>query len=288
MTDRELRFFPGCAMDGAGAEYGRSTVAVLEALGVPVRVLDDWNCCGATAARHEDPALAVRLSGRNLALAAREDCDLLVNCAACYNNLAYSREYLAEHPTAWPAAAGDGARPESAAVRHLLTVLTADAVLERIAERVVRPLTGRRFACYYGCLLVRPGGYTAVDDPENPHRMDDLLRLCGAETVDWSYKTDCCGGSASLTDNPAAVELMARLFDSCLQQDVGALVTACPLCQVNLDAWQGKVGALLGRDVQLPIYYFTELVAYALGLPGVDRWLSAHITDARAPLRKCR
>lgn len=287
MTANGLRFFPGCAMDGAGAEYGRSTVAVLEALGVSAPVLADWNCCGATAARHEDPELAVRLSARNLALAAGEGCDLLVNCAACYNNLAWSRQYLAERPQAWPSSPG-AARPEAATVLHLLTVLASEPMLERLAKKISRPLAGMRLACYYGCLLVRPGGYTHVDDAENPHRMDDLLRLCGADTVDWSYKTDCCGGSASMTDNPVAVELMARLFDSCLQQDVTALVTACPLCHVNLDAWQKKVGALLGREVRLPVYYFTELVALAMDLPGVDKWLSGHITDARLELRKCR
>jgi NADPH-dependent glutamate synthase beta subunit-like oxidoreductase len=210
MTAKGLRLFPGCAADGAGAEYGRSTVAVLEALGVAVRVLADWNCCGVTGARHEDPELAVRLSARHLALAAGEGCDLLVNCAACYNNLAWSRQYLAEHPQTWPAPPG-AARPEAATVLHLLAVLTSEPMLERLAKKIARPLAGMRLACYYGCLLVSPGGYTHVDDAENPHRMDDLLRLCGADTVDWSFKTDCCGGSASMTDSNPLPAVCARV-----------------------------------------------------------------------------
>ncbi len=175
MTSKDLRFFPGCALEGTGAEYGHSTLAVLEALGSPVRVLEDWNCCGATAARSEDPALAVRLSARNLALAAREGCDLLVNCAACYNNLAYSRRYLAEHPQSQPPSGGP--RPESTAVYHLLEIVTSEEMVARLSDRIRRPLKGLRLACYYGCLLVRPGGYARADDPENPHRMDDLMRL---------------------------------------------------------------------------------------------------------------
>jgi heterodisulfide reductase subunit B len=289
MTSKDLRFFPGCALEGTGAEYGRSTLAVLKALDSPVRVLNDWNCCGASAARSEDPALAVRLSARNLVLAAREGCDVLVTCAACYNNLAYSRHYLKEHPEAWPASRSSGeARPESAAVFHLLELMTSEKMLARLSERLAQSLAGMRLACYYGCLLVRPGGYTNVDDAENPHLMDDLMRLCGAETIDWSYKTDCCGGSASLTQGAVALELMARIFDSCLEQDVTALVTACPLCHMNLDAWQKKAGEALGREIRLPVYYFTELLGLAMGLPDVAKWFKGHLTHAGIPLRKCR
>ena len=289
MIDRDLAFFPGCALDGAGREYGRSTLAVLEALDRPVRVLDDWNCCGATAARNTDPELSVRLCARNLALAAQQDRDLLVNCAACYNNLAHCRQYLMEHPEVRPPDAGESsAAPESANVQHLLTLLTTEELMERLRGRLSRPLGDMRLACYYGCLLVRPGGYTHVDDPENPTRMDELMRLCGAETIDWSYKTDCCGGSFSLTREDTAVDLMARIFAAAADQGATGLVTACPLCQMNLDAWQRQVGKVLGRDVSMPVYYFTELLALAMDLPGVQEWLAGHMTGARAAARECR
>jgi len=287
MTPKQMLFFPGSAMDGAGSEFGHSMLAVLDALGQPVRILDDWSCCGASAARSTDVELSVRLSARNLALAAGRYCDVLVSCAACYNNLAHTQNYLGENPEAWPTVEGQE-RPEAADVFHLLTVLTAEEMLERLRHKIVRPLADMRLACYYGCLLVRPGGYTYVDDSENPQTMDKLLRACGADTVDWSYKTDCCGGSSSLTQKKTAVGLMAKIFRSAMQQGADAMVTACPLCHMNLDAWQQEVGSVLGEDLSIPVYYVTELMALAMGLEGVETWLKGHLTDAQLAVKETR
>ncbi len=267
-------------MDGTGAEYGHSMLAVLTALGSPVQVLEDWNCCGATASRTVDAALTARLGGRNLALAAQRGCDVLVNCAACYNNLAFSAAYLRDKPQTWDQI-GLGRPAEVPRVVHLLSVLASPEMLQRLAPKVTRPLRGMRLACYYGCLLVRPGGYTAVDDAENPQTMDVVMRACGAATVDWAYKTDCCGGSFALSNQDVAVELTARLFRSALEQGAGAIVTACPMCHMNLDSRQKEVGEVLGRDVRMPIYYVTELLAAAMGLEGAEGWLRRHLTDAR-------
>ncbi len=290
MKAKELLFFPRCAMDGMGSEFGHSTVAVLAALGRPIRILEDWNCCGASAARDVDRELSVRLSARNLALAADRDCDVMVNCAACYNNLAFSRNFLEDHPEAWPASleTASAARPESAEVHHLLTILAGQDMQNRLAEKVVHPLAEMRLACYYGCLLVRPQQYARVDDAEDPCLMEELMGICGAQSIDWSYKTDCCGGSFALIDKPISVDLVARIFQDALAQDVTGLVTACPLCHMNLDAWQRNVSEKIGRTVHLPIYYFTELLALAMDLPGVRKWLGSHLTDARQDVRKCR
>ena len=288
MTEKELVLFPGCAMDGAGKEYGHSTLAVLEALGAGVDVLDDWNCCGATAARGLDPELSIGLSARNLALAAKAGRDVLVSCAACYNNLAYSRSVLQENPDAWGQSDCDRSALESTKVHHLLNVLTTEDMLQRLHKKITRPLAGVRLVCYYGCLLVRPGGYTQVDDRENPHLMDDLMQLCGAETVDWSCKTDCCGGSFSLTDEEMAVGMMARIFTAALDRGATGIVTACPLCHMNLDAMQRQAGQRLDRKLSMPIYYFTELLGMAMDIKGADKWLTGHITNASKAVRNCR
>lgn len=287
MTPKELLLFPGCSLEGTGREYGQSTLAVLEALGRPVRVLDDWNCCGATAARHVDLGLSVRLSGRNLALAAKQNCDVLVNCAACYNNLSHCRHYLDEHRDAWRSLDGLPS-PNDAEVYHLLTLLSGEAMIDGLKQKIVRPLDDMRLACYYGCLLLRPDAYTHVDDPENPQSMEALMGLCGAETIDWSYKTDCCGGSYSVTRKDTCLDLMSRIFASAVEQGATAFVTACPLCQMNLDAWQGQVAKQIGREVKMPVYYVTELLALAMGLDGVEKWLKSHLTDARPTVRSCR
>ena len=288
MTSRELIFFPGCSLEGTATEYGQSTLAVLDVLERPIRVLDDWNCCGATAARSIDPELSIRLCARNLSLAAKQGCDLLVNCAACYNNLAHSRCYLESHPDLRRRFGMEPEAVESVEVHHLLNLLTTDEMLDRLRRSVTRRLDGMRLACYYGCLLVRPDESTQVDDPEDPQVMDDLMRICGAQTIDWSYKTDCCGGSFSLTSKDSALKLIERIFAAALEQDVTGIVTACPLCQMNLDAWQREIGKAMGRKVSIPVFYFTELLALAMDLEGVRRWFRSHMTSARRVLRKCR
>ena len=280
-----LAFFPGCSLEGTGREYGESTLAVLKALGREVSVLEDWNCCGAAAVRDVDRRLFVGLCARNLTLAARQNCDLLVACAACYNNMAFSRGHLADHPEDWTDTQRT-ARPETVNVYHLLTVLTEQEVIDHLRENIVRPLVDVKLACYYGCLLVRPDTYVNIDDPENPQLMDGLMKVCGARTIDWSYKTDCCGGSFALTRKDIMVDLVARIFEAALAQEVTGLVTACPLCQMNLDAWQSAVRKQTGRTFSLPVYHFTELLALAMDLPEVPKWLSRHVTDARGALKR--
>ncbi len=288
MASKKLAFFPGCSLDGTGSEYGHSTLAVLEAIGKPAEILEDWNCCGATAARGIDLGLSVRLAGRNLALGAKQGCDVLVACAACYNNMAFSREHLSKHPEDFCEPGFENARPESVDVYHLLSVLSDEATLETIGSKITNPLEDLVLASYYGCLLVRPGSYTNVDDRENPQLMDKMMQLCGAKTVDWSYKTDCCGGSASLTRKPAAMKLMGRIFDDAMSRGANAIVTACPLCHMNLDAFQKDVAAELGKDVSMPVFYFTELLALAMGLEGTAKWFKGHLTNPASVVRNCR
>jgi len=288
MDSKRLAFFPGCSLDGTGREYGHSTLAVLEALGRPVEILEDWNCCGATAARGIDLGLSVRLSGRNLALSARQGCDVMVACAACYNNMAFARDHLAKCPEDFSEPGFEQVRPESVEVHHLLSVLSSDKMLEAVSSRISNPLDDMVLACYYGCLLVRPGSYTQVDDRENPQLMDKMMKLCGAKTVDWSYKTDCCGGSASLTRKESAIKLMSRIFTDAIGRGANAIVTACPLCHMNLDAFQRDVGAEMGKDLSMPVFYFTELMALAMGIEGAAKWFKGHLTSPAPVVRNCR
>ena len=288
MASKKFAFFPGCSLDGTGSEYGHSTMAVLNALGTPAEILEDWNCCGATAARGIDLGLAVRLAGRNLALGAKQGCDVLVACAACYNNMAFTQDHLAKHPEDFSEPGFEKARPESVEVHHRLSILSTDQMLDTIKSKVSNRLDDLVLASYYGCLLVRPGGYTAVDDRENPQLMDKMMQLCGAKTVDWSYKTDCCGGSSSLTRKDSAMKLMARIFDDAIGRGANAIVTACPLCHMNLDAFQKDVAAELGKDISMPVFYFTELLALAMGLEGTSKWFKGHLTNPAPVVRNCR
>ncbi len=273
----DYSYFPGCSLHSTAIEYGDSAQAVLAALGAELYELEDWNCCGATSAHSLNHFLALALPARNLALAQRSGRDLVLPCAACFNRHKTTDFVLRAEPDL-------RARLEqvvgfsfdgSVAVRPLLDVVGNQIGLEQIQARVKRPLEGLHVVAYYGCLLVRPPAVTQFEDPENPTLMYRLLETLGAHPLPWSYATECCGGGLSLTKSSLAARLVARLAERAREAGAQAIVTSCPLCQVNLEMRQPR-GA-----PPLPIFYFTELIGLAFCLAEVDRWWSKHLIDPR-------
>ena len=271
----KVSYYPGCSLTGTAREYDESTQAVCQALGIELDELEDWNCCGASSAHSTDEFLSVALPARNLSLAEEKGLDLVVPCAACFQRLKVVQKRLTASPTS------DFPDGDKVNVKHLLDLCSEDEVLQRVKENVKRPLSGLRVACYYGCLLVRPPKVTDAVDHENPQNMDELVNLVGAESVTWSYKTDCCGGSLVLSRTDVVRRLIQKLLDMALEAGADCLVTCCPMCQSNLDTRQGQLSKETGRNYRVPIFYFTELLGLALGLPGVDRWLKRHLTSPR-------
>lgn len=273
-------FYPGCSLHSTGLEYGLSARAVFGHLGLALNELPGWNCCGASSAHALNPTLALALPARTLALAQTAGRDLVTPCAACFNRLKGAEHALRTDP-------GMRAEIESligfhytgqVAVRPLLAVLYEDCGPDRIAAEVRRPLSGLKVVAYYGCLLVRPPKVTQFDDPDNPHVMADLLRAAGAEVKPWSYATECCGGSLSLSRSDVVRALVTRLVERAREAGAEALVTACPLCQVNLEMRQA-------RTPKMPAFYFTELLGLAFGLPQARKWWGMHLIDPRPALR---
>ncbi|RME39349.1 MAG: heterodisulfide reductase subunit B, partial [Thermoflexia bacterium] len=253
-------YYPGCTIGTTAVEFGLSTDAVCEALGVELVELEDWNCCGASSAHSLDHELARRLPARNVALAQKEGLDIVAPCPACYQHVLQADRVLRENAE-W--------RREMEAllgftytgqprVRHLLEVLTEPEVLEAVRRRVTRPLTGLRVASYYGCVLVRPPEFTGWDDPEHPTRMDRLMAALGAEPVEWSYKVDCCGASLSLSRSEVVVRLSSRLAQEAQEAGADVIACACGMCQINLDTRQNL-------ERKIPALYFTELMGLAFG-----------------------
>jgi len=273
-------FYPGCSLHSTGLEYGLSSRAVFQHLGLELNELRGWNCCGASSAHALDSNLALTLPARTLALAQRFDRDVVTPCAACFSRLKSADHTLRSDPekrAETEAAVGFKFSGE-VAVRHLLAVLGEDYGPGRIADQVRRPLTGLKVVPYYGCLIVRPPQVAGFDDPDDPHVMADLLRAAGAEVKSWSYATDCCGGSLSLSRADVVQGLVGRLVERAREAGAEALVTACPLCQVNLEMRQ--TGA-----PKMPAFYFTELIGLALDLPQAKRWWPKHLIDPRPLLR---
>lgn len=259
-------FYPGCSLESTARDYYQSTQAVAQALGLALPELEDWTCCGSTPAHQSSPVLALALPAKNL-LAARGG-TVAVCCAACYGRLKAANHKLARDPQARARVAEalgsdyDGSTP----VKHLLEILARDIGLARLKARVSKPLRGLKVAAYYGCLLVRPPEVTNFDDPENPRLLDDILAAAGAELVEWPHKTECCGASFSITN----VEIVQKLSRDILAmaRDAGAdcIATACGMCQLNLDLRQDDIEQKTGEKLQLPVFYFTQLLGLAFGL----------------------
>jgi heterodisulfide reductase subunit B2 len=275
-------YYPGCSLHGTANDYSSSTEAVCRALGIELRELDDWNCCGASSAHATNPWLAHGLVGRNLRLVEQTGLkDLVLPCAACYARFKETQHALADAGTAAKIAEVVGAPvPTDLTIEPLLAIVSQPACTEKLRASVVRPLTGLKIAPYYGCLLTRPPQVTHFDDPEEPETLDQLLRLVGAEVVRWPGKTACCGSSLALTRTDVVLDLSHQLLAWAEEAGADAIATACPMCHSNLDIRQGQMRRAKVGDHKLPVFYFTELVGLALGLGVKELGITKHMTDA--------
>lgn len=277
---KDYAYFPGCSLRGTGAEFGASLEAVFRHLGYTLEELPDWNCCGATSGHAIRPRTALALAIRNLAQAAATHKPLVVPCAACYHNLRAARLAVEEGDPALVAEALPipAAGIAAVSVVHPLEVLSSKEALAEVRAKVVDKLAGFRVASYYGCLLSRPPKAVKFDDTENPTAMDRIVAAIGAQPVDWSWKVDCCGGNLSLSATEVAVDLIAKILAGAEEAGANAIAVACPLCHANLDTRQFEASRKLRRKVEIPVFYFTELMALAYDLPRAEKWLRKHIT----------
>jgi heterodisulfide reductase subunit B len=246
-------------------------------LGVELLELPDWNCCGASAAHSTDDVLAYQLAGRNLKIAAEEGKDLVIPCAACYSRLKAAEKTERETTSAVSG---------NIRVLSILEFLAGAEMAEKIQTLKKRSLEGLRVVCYYGCLYSRPPRITGAKNYENPDEMDRLLKRIGVESLPWSYKTDCCGGSLVLTRTDIVRRLTQKLFDRALDTGAEAIVVACPLCQANLDTRQEEISREAGKNYTIPIFYFTELLGIALGHRDPGKWWKKHFVDPSGLLSK--
>ncbi|MDD3180374.1 MAG: CoB--CoM heterodisulfide reductase iron-sulfur subunit B family protein [Opitutaceae bacterium] len=263
-------YFPGCSLEKMAQSYHLSALETTRVLGVELKELEDWNCCGATAYFHVDELLAYTLSARNLAMAEKEKLNLVAPCSGCYKNMYFTREHLLRDPDLAEhindALAEDNLRfSGSANVQHLLEVFVHEVGLKEIRAKVTNPLKGLRVAPYYGCQILRPR--KDHEDIEQPRYFEELVGALGAEPVDYPLRLRCCGGALILTNRVAALSMVRNLLESAVKAGAAVVATACPLCQVNLECYQKQVNKEFGTEFYLPIMYFTQLIGLALGIP---------------------
>lgn len=283
-------YFPGCSSSEGGAKaYGWSAQAVSKALDIELVELNDWNCCGSTPSSSVDELGSLCLAARDLALAEKRELGLVTPCSACYVIFNRTNSYLKDYPSVKAKvdealAAGGLEYHGTVRVRHLLDAFVNDIGYDEINSKVQRNLGGLKVAPYYGCQIVRPR--FGFDHPEFPQSLDKLIASLGGEPVPFPMKSRCCGGSLIISEEALALDLIKKLLDSAVRNGAECLVTVCPLCQTNLDAYQSRVNKKFKTNFNLPILFFTQLMGVAFGLSGKDLGLKTSIVPVERVLAK--
>ncbi len=286
----KVAYYPGCSGQGTSLEYDRSTRAVCAAVGLELVDVPDWSCCGSSPAHTVNHVLSAALSARNLDLAHSLGLDVVATpCPSCLTNLrnaALEMEDEAFRDTV--NALLD--RPYAGRVdpQSVLQVLVEQVGVDEVARRVTRPLTGLRVACYYGCIMNRPPERMRFDDHENPMAMDRLMEAAGAEVAPFPLKVECCGASFGVPRGDIVARLSGKLLDAARGLGVDAVVTACPLCQMNLDLRQSQINAALREHFRIPVFYYTQLLGLALDVPRSELGLDRLCVDPRLALGKIK
>jgi heterodisulfide reductase subunit B len=281
-----IAYYPGCSLHSSAAEYGKTTEAIAEELDLELVEPPGWICCGSSPAHTTDHVLATQYPVVNLSIVEQMGLtEMTAPCSACYIRFKAATHEMAHNPHI-ASQVTDAIEYEyqgSVRVMHLVEALIDKVGLDKIEEKVKKPLEGLKVACYYGCYLTRPADITGAEHPEYPMDMDYLMQRLGAEVVDWDYKTDCCGGSLGLTQTPIAHEMTAKVLRNAHERGADAVVTVCPLCHVNIDGRQGQIKDL---GFEIPVLYATQLAALALGLGEKTALLNKNLVDPRPLLKE--
>lgn len=283
--------YSGCSLEISASNYLISFEAVAKALGMNLKEIDDWNCCGASIAYVGGNEMQQKvLNARNLALAEKQGgFDIIAPCSSCYIMMIKTNHDMQTNPELAAKinsvlAEGGLNYTGSLKVRHVLDVLVNDVGLEKIKSLVKKPLTGVKIAPYYGCQTTRP--YGEYDSVENPTSMDKLLGALGAEVVAWDKKVKCCGSGIFFTEMENCGPLARDLIDSAAAAGAEAIGVGCPMCQMNLEVYQPKLNQMLGANLKMPVLFITQLMALAFGMDAnADAAMNRNIIQPEGKLR---
>ncbi len=254
-------YYPGCTLRTKAKDLDTYARSSAEALGIELEEPAEWQCCGGAYTTAKDE-IATKLSAvRTLNAAKTADRPLITVCSACHNVIKQTN-YDIVNDEEMAAKINNYLKLEEpysgeTTVYHYLEMLRDVVGFDNLAQKAVNPFKGKKIAAYYGCLLLRPSKALAMDDPENPVIMEDFIRAIGGTPVIYSQRNECCGGYITMEDKAQAQKRSAAVMDSAADQGADMVITACPLCLYNLKKNSGS---------ELPVYYFTELLAEALGV----------------------
>ncbi|MGO9380114.1 MAG: CoB--CoM heterodisulfide reductase iron-sulfur subunit B family protein [Dissulfurispiraceae bacterium] len=280
----EMAYYPGCSLHATSAFYDVQCREVLSRLDVDLKEIKDWNCCGATSAAKTNEFLAVALPARNLGIADASGYEeIMIPCALCYSRTLLTQKALEGDKDLRNSINAELSEKVQGKIklRSILDVLAGKVTSGELAAAAGKKLAGLKPACYYGCLQTRyPMDIDIGDSVENPQGMEIVCRALGAEAIQWGYKTGCCGASASLNDTDLSVRLMSKVVKDAVARGANCFVTACPMCQLNLDAYQQKVGERYGISERLPVYFITELIGISMEIGVAELQIDKHVIEA--------
>ncbi|MBI5966539.1 MAG: CoB--CoM heterodisulfide reductase iron-sulfur subunit B family protein [Deltaproteobacteria bacterium] len=263
-------YYPGCSLHSTASDYQQSIDSVFQRLSIELEEIADWTCCGASAAHVSDPLLPLVLPVKDLLKAEKMGLEVVAPCAACYNRMRQANHKLRENAQLRQKVNQilQADYRAQVKVRHISDVVVNEYGLEAIARLRQHDLQGMKVVCYYGCLAARPQKIVAFDDAVYPSYLDRLIRTLGGEPIEWPFKTECCGGSFSVSKKEVVLKLTHDLLDMAQNLGAEAMVVDCPLCQFNLDFRQEEVEKQYRVRYALPVFYFTQLLGICLGLRG--------------------
>ena len=274
----KLGFYPGCSLEGTAREYTESVEALAKAFGIELQPTPDWNCCGATAAHNLNKALSLALPARILALAEQAGMkEILVPCAACSNRLLVTQHELFEHAGLKKQVEEIMEMPLNKPIRILNVIqFIQEYILPGLPQKMKHSF-GKKSVCYYVCLLVRPHDVLQFDRVEDPQSMDEVMRAIGAETIDFPFKTECCGAGLSVSRTDLVAKLSGKIVKEAEERGAETIIVACPMCHANLDMRRSAIDKFLGKKSKIPVLYLTQAIGAAIGLSEKETGVKRHL-----------
>lgn len=278
----DYTYYPGCSLESAHSSYNDSVKKIFSHLDCNLIELEDWNCCGATSYMSVKEIVGFAISARNLALAEKHKRDVIAPCSSCYTILAKTHRYMKELPELHDKineCLKEGGLEYNLTinVRHPLDVLINDIGIEKIKAKAKFSLDGLKIANYYGCQIVRPE--KGFDDREEPMTMDNLFSAIGAENIYYPMKVKCCGGMLMTTYEDVALKLSKEIIECAVENKANCIVTTCPLCQMNLEAYQDEINKAYKTNYNMPILFFTQVLGLAFGFSDKELGIDKNLTE---------
>ncbi len=275
--------YTGCVAKGAGRELMTATTLACEKLGIELVEMTDAACCGAGVISEDNPMIADIVNARTFALAEEMGLDIINICGTCQGVHRKFQKKMADDP-AYMARVNEALKKETgreykgtAKARHMYEVLLGDYGLDKLKEAVTKPLKGLKVAPFYGCYALRPHDYSDLKDPDNPDELERLIEALGCDVIDYPAKLKCCGFPILMMNKANSLQLSGNAIADAKDAGADCIVTPCPLCHLNMDAYQPEIESIMGKKLNLPILHIPQLVAMALGFSTSDLRMNTHI-----------